>query len=338
VTSFRLKNVHVFVDRHGKVRRYFRMKGRPRLALPGRPGSAEFMAVYNAGVEGALSLPPSRYPSRTIGALWTDYCRSAGYTNLSQSTKNTYRLIMNSILAAHGHRTVVGLKREHARGIIENLSETPGTANLTHALLRRLISFSIEIGWRTDNPFLNLTKYKLGEHHSWSDIELGIFEERWPVGTRERLAYDLLLFTAQRASDVVTMKHVDIASGQIPVIQKKTGTNLTIPIHPDLDRSIRSIPKRGVFILTDAVGRPIQRQSLSRIIRIAVASAGLPSKCVAHGLRKAALRRLAERGASDKEIAAVSGHRSMREVQRYTAAADQSGLAHRAIKRIPHKQ
>src|SRR5207237_3914264 len=127
-------------------------------------------------------------------------------------------------------------------------------------------------------------------------------------------------------------------TGQIPITQQKTGTKLLIPVHCDLAQSIKSVPKKGIFILGDALGRPIQRQSLTRIIRIAAKEAGLPSKCVAHGLRKAALRRLAESGASDKEIAAVSGHRSMNEVQRYTAAADQSGLARQAMKRIPHKE
>jgi len=45
--------------------------------------------------------------------------------------------------------------------------------------------------------------------------------------------------------------------------------------------------------------------------------------CSAHGLRKAAARRLAEAGCTEHEIAAITGHASLREVQRYTKAADQ---------------
>src|ERR1700682_6658793 len=119
MTSFRLSHIHEFRDRHGKIRRYFRRSGFPRAALPGRPGSAEFMAAYNLAVQGVV-LPPSRYGNGTIGALWTDYCRSADYANLSASSKRTYRLVMASILGAHGHRSVAGLQRPHARKIIED--------------------------------------------------------------------------------------------------------------------------------------------------------------------------------------------------------------------------
>jgi hypothetical protein len=48
-------------------------------------------------------------------------------------------------------------------------------------------------------------------------------------------------------------------------------------------------------------------------------------------LRKALMRRLAERGATTKQIASVSGHKTLKEVERYTAAADQARLARATI-------
>jgi integrase len=67
------------------------------------------------------------------------------------------------------------------------------------------------------------------------------------------------------------------------------------------------------------------------MMRTAIKEAGLPAKCVAHGLRKAALRRLAEDGCTEKQIAAWSGHKTLSEIQRYTAAADQRRLARDAM-------
>jgi integrase len=61
--------------------------------------------------------------------------------------------------------------------------------------------------------------------------------------------------------------------------------------------------------------------------------AGLHS-LAAHGLRKAACRRLAEAGCSEKQIAAISGHASLNEVARYTKAADQVRLARDAMTKI----
>jgi integrase len=64
----------------------------------------------------------------------------------------------------------------------------------------------------------------------------------------------------------------------------------------------------------------------------------LPRECVTHGLRKAGARRLAEHGATAKEIAAVTGHRTLKEVARYTAAADQLRLARAAIGRLQERK
>ena len=62
--------------------------------------------------------------------------------------------------------------------------------------------------------------------------------------------------------------------------------------------------------------------------------AGLPKRCVTHGLRKAAARRLAEAGCTANEIAAITGHATLQEVSRYTKAAEQRRLAVSAIRRL----
>jgi integrase len=66
-------------------------------------------------------------------------------------------------------------------------------------------------------------------------------------------------------------------------------------------------------------------------------TAGLPPHCSFHGLRKAACTRLADRGCTVHEIAAISGHQSLKEIQRYTKAADQARLARAALERIANK-
>jgi integrase len=339
MTSFRLPYIHEFRDRHGKDRRYFRRSGFPRVALPGQPGSTEFMSAYNSAMEGTVSLPPSRYGNGTIGGLWTAYCRSATYANLSASSKRIYRQIISPILEHHGHRSVSGMKREYARQIVEGVGLTaPAMANLTISVLRLLFSFAVDSGWRSDNPCRGLKRYKGGEFRSWTDEELARYEQRWPLGTRERLTYDLLLYTTQRGGDAVNMKRSDIADGILHLTQQKTGTKLLIPIHSALERSIRASSSKGIFILGDTVGRPIQRRTLTGLIRRAAKQAGLPADCVAHGLRKSGMRLLAENGASENQLAAVSGHKSLAEVQRYTKAADQAGLARGAMKLIPDRK
>jgi hypothetical protein len=46
MTYVRLKNIDRFIDRHGKLRNYYRKGKGQRIALPGEPGSPEFMLAY----------------------------------------------------------------------------------------------------------------------------------------------------------------------------------------------------------------------------------------------------------------------------------------------------
>ncbi len=344
MTRLKLKYVNEYRDRHGRVRRYFRRPGARAIPLPGLPGSIEFMAAYQAAL--AIVSPPPSSPTPVIvgslAAVAAGYLRSAAFANLSLSSQTSYRVALRPILGAHGHRLVRELPKMAARHIVEEIGATrPGMANLTRAVLSNVIAYAIETGVRSDNPFSGLKPYRLGTYHTWTDAEIAQFERRWPLGTRERLAFALLLYTGQRGGDVVKILRSDIVDGRIRVAQDKarkgTTNELMIPIHPALARALQAGPVVGMqHIITDARGKPLR--ALTDLIEAAVKRAGLPARCVAHGLRKAALRRLAEHGSTTKEIAAVSGHRSLSEIERYTARADQAGLARAAIAKLPDKE
>jgi len=341
MARIKLKYVNEFVDRHRKVRYYFRRPGSRSVKLPGLPGSIEFMDAYQAAVA-TVAPPPSSSAHVIRGSLAeiaAGYFRSASFANLSQSSQKLYRKALKPILAAHGHRLVRELPKDAARNVIEAIGvDRPGMANVTRASLSKIMAYAIATGVRTDNPFSGLEPYRLGTHHTWTDAEIGQYERRWALGTRERLAFDLLLYTGQRGGDVVKMTRNDIVKGCIRVSQDKarkgTTNELMIPIHPALARSLKAGPVVGMqHLITDARGRPLR--GLTKLIAKAVERAGLPPQCKAHGLRKAALRRLAEHGSSTKEIAAVSGHRSLSEIERYTERANQARLAQSAVAKLP---
>jgi integrase len=109
----------------------------------------------------------------------------------------------------------------------------------------------------------------------------------------------------------------------VHVTQSKTGVTLAIPIHPALAAIIDATPTNHLTFLVTEYGQPFTPAGFGNWFREQCDAAGLPARCAAHGLHKAACRRLAEAGCSANVIAAVSGHRSLREVERYTRAADQ---------------
>jgi integrase len=143
----------------------------------------------------------------------------------------------------------------------------------------------------------------------------------------------LLLYTGQRVGDVAAWRRSDVRNGEIHFVQEKTGSELVIPLHPNLVESMKACPAKGLALFGQENGRPITGDGLSAVIDRAARVAGLPAKCVPHGLRKALMRRLAERGKTTKQIASVSGHKTLKEVERYTAAADQARLARSAMAR-----
>jgi hypothetical protein len=51
-------------------------------------------------------------------------------------------------------------------------------------------------------------------------------------------------------------------------------------------------------------------------------------------LRKAAARRLAEAGCTPHQIMSMTGHRTLKEVSRYTSAANQEQLAKEALANV----
>jgi integrase len=337
MTKIRLPYIQEYRDRHGRPRRYVRRPGSRRVALPGLPGSPEFMQAYQDAMTGPLVRP--RAPKAgTLAALTAEFFSSTEFANLKPSSQATYRLTLGPVLELDGHRLVRDLPADKARKIIQEIgANRPAMANLTRAVLQRVFSFAMAIGQRRDNPFTAVPKYKIGTHHTWTDEQLSTYEKRWPLGSRERLAFDVLLYTAQRGGDVVRMQRSDIRDGVITVVQEKTGAEVFVPLHPALARSIKAGPAKGIYLVGDRSGRPINRRTLTVLISTAAKAAGLPVECVAHGLRKAALRRLAEHGATSKEMQAISGHRSLAEIERYTQQADQRRLARAAIGTLPDK-
>jgi integrase len=172
-------------------------------------------------------------------------------------------------------------------------------------------------------------------HHTWDESEIAAFEAHHPIGSKARLAFALGLYTAQRRGDVTRIGRQHIRDGVLTVRPEKTknttAVTLAIPVHPDLQKIIAATPVGHLTLLTTKTGRTYGATVFSEQFRAWCDQAALPRHCVFHGLRKAAARRLAEAGCTAHEIAALTGHASLREIERYTRAADQARMARSAM-------
>jgi len=101
--------------------------------------------------------------------------------------------------------------------------------------------------------------------------------------------------------------------------------DVDIPVHHDLQRSLDAAPSKHLTYLVTEFGKPHTPNGFGNKFKDWCRQADLPH-CSAHGLRKAAAARLAERGATAHEIMAITGHQSLEEVERYTRAASAASL------------
>ena len=168
--------------------------------------------------------------------------------------------------------------------------------------------------------------------------EIEKFKDTHPLGTRPRLAFDILCFTAGRREDAIRLGHQHVHDGRVRFRQakneKRNPVDVDIPLHPDLAAGIAAAASReNLTLLTTAFGKPYTPAGFGNAFGDWVAQAGL-SKLSPHGLRATTATPLADAGASPHEIASVTGHRSLQMVQHDTAAAERKRLADKAIKRL----
>jgi integrase len=341
VTRIRLAYVHAFLDRHGRSRYYFRRRGR-RIPLPGLPGSAEFMTAYTSALEAApkatMEIGSARTIAGSVNAMIVGYLGSAAYTRLAAASQRQYRRILEDLRRQHGDRSIAALERRHVTLLLEAKANAPAAARDLLRCLRLLVRHAIELGVRQDDPTIGIRVKmpKTDGFRTWTEDDIAAFEAAYPIGTKPRLALALLLGTALRAGDVVRVGRSHLRNGAIAgIVQQKTGTLLPpIPISTDLSAAINAAaPSEHVVFLVNELGRSFTAKGFGKWFTKQCERIGL-NGLSPHGLRKAACRRLAEAGCSANEIAAISGHKSLNEVARYTRAADQARMARNAMTRM----
>ena len=231
MTRLRLQHVHVFCDRHGKVRHYFRRRGTKQIPLPGLPGSAEFMEAYQAALAGVVApqkqIGASRTKPGTVSAAIVGYLPLARFS-LAPGTQEMRRAILERFRDAHGDKRIATLPPPFIAHMLSRMK--PAAARNWLKTLRGLLAFAVAEGFRADDPTLGLKlpPMKTDGIHAWTEDEIARFEVHFPIGTKARLAFALLPDTLQRRGDVVGMGPQHVKGGAIHVRQNKTGAPLAV--------------------------------------------------------------------------------------------------------------
>lgn len=347
-------------DRHGNLRYYFRRKGYRKIRLRAPPGSEQFLKEFQAAYDSpvlqktAFSTTSSPAPRAnaipgSLAWLFNEYERLAPtFKVLGHTTKARRRTVMDQICAeagsADGGQPVgdrrFDLLRPKAVAVICGRCHTPATFNARLKAFREALKFAIGQDLMTANPAKEVPYWReeTDGYHTWTVEEVAQYEARWSIGTVQRLALGMLMFTGQRRSDVVVIgkQHRKVVDG-VPGWEftqfkgrNKARVNLWIPILPPLQALIDAKPSHNTVYLTTSLGHPFTAKGFGTQFKKWCVAAKL-SHCSAHGLRKAAATLAAEQGASAHQLMAIFGWRSITQALVYTKKAEQKRLAAAAM-------
>jgi integrase len=345
------------LDRENGKRRVRFRKGGFAAYLTGTPWSDDFMRQYAAALDGvkaqATNIGAERTLPHTLGALIKTYLNPASTSLLktrAAETQRTQRNILENFGEEHGHkplyrtekngRRIMLLSSEHMQAIVNGKASTPFAQRNFLNTVRVMFQWAKKEGRIPDDPTAGVTreKVKTTGYRTWSEGEIAQYEAHHAIGTKARLAFALLLYTGQRRGDVVKLGRPHVQDGLLIIDRGKTEggeeAHLEIPLHPKLAEIIAATPTVGVktFLVTH-FGKPYTAPGFGNWFREICDAAGCPDVS-AHGLRKATARRLAEIGCSALQIAAITGHATLKEVSRYTAAADRKRMAREAMAKL----
>lgn len=321
------KYTHAFIDHDGRPRFYLRVPGRKRVPLPGLPWSPEFMEARGRALQGDWTAPKigaSHTKAGTVNAAIVSYYQSSAFRDgLSPSSQKMRRAILERFREAHGDKQIAPIHKKAMQSILSKKS--PAAAANWRKALRGFIDHCLALDMIAADPLagVKLVPVKSNGHHPWEPEECAKFEAHHAIGTRARLAYELLLQVGQSRCDVVRMGRQHVRDGTISLKRQKTGVPFAVPVMPALKEAIDAMPVGdNLTFLVTARGEPFSAAGFGNWFRDVCNEAGLPKRCTSHGLRKAAATYLADRRATTTELMAWFGWKTASEAERYTRGAD----------------
>jgi len=330
-------HLHREATRHGTMVWYVRAGKGPRTRIKAAYGTPEFDAAYRAALAGETPPPNGKASQGTLEWLVGLYRQSTAWRELSLATRKQRENFFLHVLKTAGREPVSRIDRAAIIRGLDKRAATPSQAKNFLSTMRGLFTWAVDVDLVRKDPTQGVTlkrakKPKAGGFPVWTDEEIEAFERHWPRGTRERVMFDLFLYTGLRRGDAAVVGRQHVRNGVIAIDTEKTGMRVTIPILPELQRTLDAGPTGDLAFIAASNGNPLTKESLGNMFRDACRAAGVNKS--AHGLRKAAATNAANHGATVAELEAIFGWAGGQMAALYTRSANRRSLAADAMKKL----
>ena len=353
------KRVNGFTDRHGKPRYYLRLPNQRPVPLPGLPWSPVMMNAIDAAMAGqpvpmtALPIGASRTKPGTLNDAIVRFYEHELFLNLGRAHQVRHRQVLEKFRQAvtadnvpRGERQLQTLTHERLAKIIAGIESAHAQRHLLNGL-RALMRFCKLTQLVQIDPTAGLRgkrRTTVGGFARADEVEIAQYQAHHALGTMPRLALEIMLNTGLRRSDAVLFGRQHVRDGMMTLTPQKTknvtGVTVTMPVHSDLQAALDAMPPRQVkpgritpltFLITDYSqgGKSFSVAGFGNWFRDQCVAAGVNFR--AHGLRKAICIRLVRQGMTPHQVASITGHKDLREIELYAREYDREHAAQQAM-------
>jgi integrase len=253
------------------------------------------------------------------------YRETTAWTVLSMATRRQRENILEEIIKASGDLPIGAINQASIEAGRDR--RTPHQGRHFLDTMRGLFRWAAKAKHSKD-PTLGVedpARPKSDGFRPWTEEHVAAFHKRWPIGTRERVWLDVLLYTGLRRGDAVRLGRQHVRNEIATLKTEKNGAEVTLPILPVLAKTLKAGPCGDLTFVVGADGRAFVKEAFGNAFRKACSKAGVPGS--AHGVRKLAAATMANNGATVAELEAVFGWTGGRMASLYTRSADRRRLA-----------
>lgn len=328
-------HLHRETTRHGRTVWYVRVGRGRRVRIKSELGTPEFDIEYGAAVSGRSAPKKGAPASGTLAWLVARYRETTAWQGLSVATRRQRENIFIHVLESAGTQPFTRIDRAKIEAGRERRAATPFQARHFLDAMRGLFRWARGAGLVRADPTAEVANPAKPKGSSgfrpWNEEDVASYQGRWPLGTRQRVWLDVLLYTGLRRGDAVRLGRQHVRDGVATIKTEKSGftVEVTLPILPVLAATLKAGPCGDLTYIVGASGQALSKESFGNEFRIACNAAGVPGS--AHGVRKIAATRAANAGATVAQLEALFGWQGGHMASLYTKSADRRRLAVAAI-------
>jgi len=279
----------------------------PRTRLRAEYGTQAFKYEYDCVLRGEKPVATGKAKPNTLKWLIERYMESAAWAILKVSTRRQRGNIFKHIIASAGDDLAARISKKTIQAGIDRRHATPDAARHFLLSMRGLFRWGLGADLAATDPTdgIKVKRRKTEGYKIWPDEWCAKFEAHWPLGTIERVWYEVIHCTGLRRGDAVRVGRPHIKNNRGMIRAEKNDETAYFLISERLQRALDAGPTGDLTFIVGKKGKPLKKESFGNAFGKACRSAGVQGS--AHGIRKTRATIEAEKGASGAKLDALFG-------------------------------